>query len=349
MRGLTFPGDRKVDFVEIPDPTPAAGEVVLEMKVSGICGSDLHVYRAPAGTPSFVPALIDGPIIAGHEPCGIVAAVGKDVSPTVAKVGDRVMVHHYWGCTCCRHCRTGWPQMCTTQVPAIYGANTHGAHAQYMKVPAGTLVHLPDELSFASGAAISCGTGTAYQALKRLNLSGDETVAIYGQGPVGLAGTQLAAAMGVRVIALDLDANRLVNAQKFGADVVINPGETDAPDAIREATGGLGADAAFEASGSPIARSSAIKSVRPWASVAMVGVGGDVTIDVAKELIQPQVTVFGTWSFSSIVQEDCARFAAAKGVALDAIFENRWTLDQAEEAYRVTDAQSSGKGLFDIG
>ena len=95
---------------------------------------------------------------------------------------------------------------------------------KYLKVPANTMVPLPDELSFTAGAAISCGSGTAYGALRRMNVSGRDTIAIFGQGPVGLAGTQFAKAMGARVIALDINPQRLERAKEFGADEVVNPG-----------------------------------------------------------------------------------------------------------------------------
>src|ERR1044071_705501 len=100
----------------------------------------------------------------------------------------------------------------------VYGTTGHGAHARYMKCPARTLVPLPDELSFATGAAISCGTGTAWGALQRLGLQGNHTIAIFGQGPVGLSATQLAHTMGARVIALDTSDERLTRAKEFGAD-----------------------------------------------------------------------------------------------------------------------------------
>src|SRR3546814_3386950 len=103
------------------------------------------------------------------------------------------MVHHYRGCGVCPHCTTGWMQLCVEVVAEFYGITGHGAHARYMKCPARTLVTLPDALSFATGAAISCGTGTAWGARKRLELGGDQTVAVFGQGPVGLSATQLAA------------------------------------------------------------------------------------------------------------------------------------------------------------
>jgi hypothetical protein len=103
------------------------------------------------------------------------------------------MIHHYSGCGGCSRCRTGWAQLCQEGI-TVYGVNGHGAHEPCMKVPASTLVDLPDELNFETGAAIFCGTGTAYYALRRSNLSCRDTVAIFGQGPVGLSATQLAKA-----------------------------------------------------------------------------------------------------------------------------------------------------------
>jgi L-iditol 2-dehydrogenase len=113
----------------------------------------------------------------------------------------------------------------------VFGANGNGGHARYMKVPVSTLVPLPDSLSFETGAAISCGTGTAWGALKRLGLEGGETIAIFGQGPVGLSATQLAVAMGARVIALDISPERRKLAEEFGADAVIDARRGRAQDA----------------------------------------------------------------------------------------------------------------------
>ena len=222
MKAVVFHGDRQLELMDFPDPTPGPGEVVVEIKASGMCGSDLKFYRAVGGASSLGLGDLDGPIIAGHEPCGIVAEVGEGVDPTLAKIGNRVMDHHYSGCGVCKHCRGGWSQLCLDGI-IVYGATGHGAHAKYMKVPAHTLVQLPDDLSFKTGAAISCGTGTAYGALKRLNLAGDETIVIFGQGPVGLSGTQLAKEMGARVIALDVSEERRQLALNFGADEVIDP------------------------------------------------------------------------------------------------------------------------------
>ena len=226
MKAVVFAGDRKIEIMDFPDPHPGPGEVVLQMKASGMCGSDLKYYRNPAGTPTLGLGERKGPIIAGHEPCGVVVEVGEGVTEAQAKIGDRMMDHHYSGCGVCGHCRTGWSQMCIDGI-TVYGTTGHGGHAEYMKVPAHTLVKLPDELSFKTGAAISCGTGTAYGALKRMDLAGDETVVIFGQGPVGLSATQLAKAMGARVIALDVVPERRKLAEDFGADFVIDPMNND--------------------------------------------------------------------------------------------------------------------------
>jgi D-arabinose 1-dehydrogenase-like Zn-dependent alcohol dehydrogenase len=288
MRGVVFPGDRLVSYVDVPDPTPGPLDVIVEMKASGMCGTDLQNYRRPRDQAPYMPSLIGRPPIAGHEPAGIVCAVGTAVPPAQARVGERVMVHHYQGCTTCDHCRSGWQQLCQIAKPMVrvYGNNDDGGHAPYLKVPANTLVPLPQELSFAAGAAISCGTGTAYNALVRLNLSARHTIAIFGQGPVGLSATQLAHAMNARVIAIDVNAQRLQRAREFGADALIDPAKVDALEALRELTHGIGVDCTLETSGASSARIAAVRASKIWGVCCFVGEGGDVTISVSPDMIR---------------------------------------------------------------
>ena len=345
MRAVTFLGDRKLELMDFPDPAPGPNEVVLDVKASGMCGSDLKFYRASGGASSLGLGKVSGPIIAGHEPCGVVAAVGAGVPENVARVGDRVMVHHYHGCGTCEHCLTGWSQMCVNG-STVYGATGHGAHAPQMKVPAHTLVPLPESLSFATGAAISCGTGTAFGALRRMNLSGRDTVAIVGQGPVGLSATQLAAAMGAQVIALDVSGERLARAKEFGADVLVNPRSNDPVGAIKDVTHGRGAHTTLDTSGSPEGRITAVRSARTWGTVCFVGEGGNVTIDVSPDMLRKQLTIIGSWTFSKVGQAECAQYIADRTIEVDGLFTHRWKLDQAEEAYRLFDQQTSGKGVF---
>ncbi len=347
MRGVVFVGDRQVELRTFPDPTPGPGEVVLEIKASGMCGSDLKFYRPAPGEAQRALGLGDlsEPIIAGHEPCGVVAAVGPGVTEAEARIGMRVMDHHYCGCGVCKHCKVGWSQLCRAGF-VVYGVTANGAHADYMKVPARTLVPLPDELSFATGAAIACGTGTAYNALRRLDLSGRDTIAIFGQGPVGLSACQLGAAMGARVIAVDIGPERRALARQFGAELAIDPGADDPVKALREQTHGEGVDLALDCSGAEAARSAAVRATRTWGKVCFVGEGGSVTIDVSRDMIRKQLTVIGSWTFSSVIQAECARFVADRKIDVDRLFTQRWALDQADEAYRLFDTQTTGKGVF---
>jgi len=133
MRGVIFLGERKLQVANFPDPAPGPHDVVVEIKASGMCGSDLKFYRAIGGeTAALGLGKLEGSVIAGHEPCGVVAAVGNKVEERAVSVGARVMVHHYSGCGACQHCRSGWSQMCATG-STIYGVTAHGAHADYMK------------------------------------------------------------------------------------------------------------------------------------------------------------------------------------------------------------------------
>jgi threonine dehydrogenase-like Zn-dependent dehydrogenase len=262
-----------------------------------------------------------------------------------AAVGQRVMNHHYRGCGRCKHCRVGWSQLCPHGV-VVYGMTGHGAHAPFMKVPARTLVPLPDELSFEEGAAISCGTGTAFGALKRLDVSGRDTLAVFGQGPVGLSATLLGSAMGARVVAIDVVAERRQLATEFGADAVIDPRSADPVSALRELTRGEGVEAALDCTGDPEARVAAVRSACTWGRVCFVGEGNRTTFDVSRDLIRKQLTIFASWTFSSVGQEECARFIVDRRIPLGRLLTHRFSLDEAEAAYRLFDTQTTGKGVF---
>jgi threonine dehydrogenase-like Zn-dependent dehydrogenase len=344
MKGIVFLGNRKLEIQEFPDPTPGAGEVVLAIKASGMCGSDLHPYRA-AGNAAAGLGLGGGgtPVIGGHEPCGVVAAVGPGVDPGL--VGQRVMNHHYKGCGRCKHCRLGWSQLCRSGI-TVYGMTGHGGHAPFMKVPAFTLVPMPESLSFEEGAAVSCGTGTAYGALKRLDVSGRDTLAVFGQGPVGLSATMLGRAMGARVIAVDISPERLALAREFGAEHTIDPRQTDPVRAIHDFTQGEGAETTMDCSGNPEARAQAVRSAGTWGRVAYVGEGNNVTLDVSRDLLRRQLTLHASWTFSNTGQEECARFITDRKVPLSRLLTHRWRQDQADEAYRLFDTQTTGKGVF---
>ena len=341
MKAIVFPGDRRAEIRDVPDPTPGPLDAIIEIRSSGLCGSDLHAYRAPS---SDRPEPLN---IAGHEPCGVVVEVGSAVSDQTMRVGGRVMQHHYDGCGSCRHCTSGWTQLCDVN-PLWFGSlDGDGSHARFMRAPAHTLVPLPDELSFTAGSAVACGTGTAFGAIKRIQLQGDEIVSVFGQGPVGLSATMLATSMGARVIAVDLAPERRAAALEQGAIAALDPDHDDVVAAIKELSHGEGAHKSIETSAAGAARTAAVQSTRTWGTVAIVGIGGNVVIESFMEMIRKQLTVVGHLTFSKAGQADCAQYVVDRGLDVDGLFTHSWTLDQADEAYRLFDQQTTGKAWFD--
>ena len=335
MRGVTFKGNREAEIQEFPDPHAGPGEAVLRIMASGLCGTDLHRYRDAEPTD----------MITGHEPCGIIEELGPGAPPGL-KLGDRVMCHHYEGCGVCEICSMGYEQLCPIGHVTFGGGTGHGANADYMICPSRTLVHLPDELSFEEGAAISCGTGTAWNGLNKMDVSGKDIVAVFGQGPVGLSGTLSAKAMGARVIAIDVMDERLRLATELGADHTINAAANDPVQAILDLTNEQGATASLETSGNPTARQQTLSCLRPFARACYVGVGGPAEIDFNRNVIFKVLTIFGSWTFSKAELIEIARFFVDTKAPLDRLITHRYSLDNAIEAFQTFDGATTGKCVF---
>ena len=235
--------------------------------------------------------------------------------------------------------------MCRNGATAM-GATAPGSHAEFVKVPSSAVLPMPDGLTDLAAAAISCGTGTAWAALKRLQLSGDDTIAIFGQGPVGHAATQLASAMGARVIALDIAAPRLERSEALGAWKTVNPAEVDSvPDVIRDLNGGRGVSKSLETSGASSAAQEALRVLDLWGVACWVGVGSTVNFELTDHLYK-QITAFPSWTLSVPAMEACAQFVLQRGIDVDALFTDHWKLDDGVKAYELFDKQASGKGVF---
>ena len=338
MKGVVLLGEKVLELREFPDPEPGPGQVVVRMRASGLCGSDLPPFRSSPGSPWHDPS-----IIRGHEPCGVVAAIG--LGARNCDVGDRVMVHHYRGCGSCEHCLTGWTQLCPTD-GRVYGAHEHGGDADYQLVEDYMCVPMPDELGFEAGAMCACGTGTAYQALKRLDISGRDTLAVFGQGPVGLSATFLGAAMGARVIAVDPVEERRTLASSLGAWNTVDPTESDPVEAIQELTHGRSADATLDATGIAEVRTAAVHSTRAWGRACLVGEGGTVTFEPTPDIIHRQLTLLGSWTFSTVVLEELGRFVVERDLPLEDLITHRFPLDRADEAFRLFEGRTTGKVVF---
>ncbi len=332
MKGVVFLGKRGCEVREFPVGEPGHGEVLIRLRASGICGSDLHVYRAEQATDQ----------IRGHEPCGVVEALGPGI--VALQVGDRVSVHHHWGCGACPACARGDPVACSQD--RVFGVAVPGSFAEHVVAPERNCIPLPGSVSFIDGAFMACVGGTAFGALRRLGVVAHESLAVYGLGPVGLSCVLVAKAMGLRVIGLDVIAERVNIARECGADEAIGARGEEAVAAAREFSGTNGVDYVIETSGSATARRCVIPSLRREGKAAIVGVGSSEEVINPGDIHGRAVTLIGSVVFPLGWSWDLARFLASSGLTFEPAVTHRFGLDDAPEALRTADEGRCGKVVF---
>jgi threonine dehydrogenase-like Zn-dependent dehydrogenase len=339
MTGVVLPGNSTVEFRDFPVPEPGYGQVLVRMKASSICGSDIRaIYREHLGKG---PEGYQG-VIAGHEPCGQVEKVGPGCRDR--QVGDRVVIYHISGCGICDECRHGYLIGCHHPSRAAYGWQRDGGHAPFLVADENTCIPLPDSLSFIDGALCACGFGTAYEALRRMNISGQDRLLITGMGPVGLAAAMLGRALGAEtIIGTDLSESRLALADDLGLVNHTIKADESALEKILDRTGGKGCEVSIDCSGAPPARLLALRATREWGRCAFVGEGGHVTFDVSKELIHKQITLFGSWVTSLQHLAELVERLGRWGIHPEKTSTVRLPIEKAGEAYELAAAGQSGK------
>ena len=251
MTGAYLPGNSTVELRDAPVPEPGHGEVLLRMKASTICGSDIrciyheHLGKGPEGYQG---------VIAGHEPSGQIVKAGPGCRRF--GVGGRVIVYHISGCGVCNDCRRGYMISCTSErYRRAYGWQRDGGMADFLLAEEKDLIQLPDELTYADGAQVACGFGTVYEGLRKIGISGDDDVLITGLGPVGLATGALCRKLGARrIIGIDVVAERIQLALKLGVcDDALESGPDNVAE-VRALTGGRGVERAIDCSANAGAR-----------------------------------------------------------------------------------------------
>ncbi|MDQ4128763.1 MAG: zinc-binding dehydrogenase [Actinomycetota bacterium] len=338
MRGVILPGQARVEIGEFDRPEPGAGQVLVEMKASGLCGSDLRaIYHEHRGSD---PNERYQNVIAGHEPAGRVVAVGPGVEDF--EPGDRVVVYHIAGCGHCEECRKGFMIGCHSSGRSAYGWQRDGGHADFLLAEARTLLHLPEELTYADGALVACGFGTAYQGILRAGVSGRDRVLVVGLGPVGLGAVMLAASSGAEIIGVDLVPERLELAEKAGATHVILGGANTAEE-IMQLTGGQGVEVSLDCSGSTPGRLLCLEAARAWGRVVYLGEGGSVTFEPSPLLLHKQLTLHGSWVCGLYEMGELLEHLARKGLHPDATVTHTFPLSETKLAYDAFDAGRTGK------
>jgi threonine dehydrogenase-like Zn-dependent dehydrogenase len=328
----------------VPVPVPGHEQVLVEVRASTICGSDIRaIYREHLG----VGAEAYRGVIAGHEPCGEIVATGPGCRQFGE--GDRVILYHIAGCGLCTDCRAGYMISCTSSTRAAYGWQRDGGHAEYVLAEESTCVALPEGLSFVDGACIACGFGTAYEALVRAAVSGRDAVLVTGLGPVGLAVGLLAKALGSPlVLGVDVEPERLELAVRLGCVDEAVPAGDDATARVRALTEG-GCDVAVDCSGSRDGRLLAIESARRWGRCVLVGEGGRLEVSPSRHLIHNQLTVIGSWVTSIGRMDELARRLARWRLHPEKTVTHRLPLADAAVAYAIADAGRSGKVALVMG
>jgi len=330
-----LPGNRTVELREVADPDPGHGQVLVDVRASTICGSDLRaIYREHLGEG---PEAYQG-VVGGHEPCGVVVAVGGGVERI--RVGDRVVVYHISGCGQCEECRRGYQISCTSPRRAAYGWQRDGGHADRLLAEERDLLVLPDSLSYLDGACVACGFGTAYEALCRADVSGRDRLLVVGLGPVGLAAGLLGKAMGATtVIGTDPSPDRRALALQLGAvDEALAGGDEELADLL-----GDGAEVAVDCSGNGRGQLTALRHTRRWGRAVLVGEGGQLSVDVSEVLIHRQLTVHGSWVTSTVRMAELLEHLDRWGLHPDRVVTATFPLAEAGTAYEVADAGAGGK------
>jgi propanol-preferring alcohol dehydrogenase len=269
---------------EIPVPSPAAGEVLVKIRSTGVCHTDLH---AADGDWPVKPTL---PFVPGHEGAGVVAALGSGVKSL--KEGDPVGIA--WlhdACGECEYCITGWETLCSAQHNSGYSVN--GSFAEYALGSAAYVARLPERVDFAAMAPILCAGVTTYKGIKETEARPGEWIAISGVGGLGHVAIQYARAMGLHVAALDVSEEKLGLARTLGADLAVDARQPDAVERVLQATGG-GAHGVLVTAVSPVAFQQALRLARRKGTVSLVGLPpGDFQTSIF-DVVLKRITLRGS-------------------------------------------------------
>lgn len=261
-------GASELSLEDVDRPTAGPTEVLVDVRAASICGSDVHHLSGELPIDAH-----QRPVTLGHEGAGVVAAVGREV--THVDPGDRVVVNYVVSCGHCEPCLAGDDNRCRNRTSV--GSDVDGTFAEYVAVPARSVVALPDAVPFAWGSVAGCAGSTAYHATRRAGVESGDDVVVFGAGGVGLHAVLFARrGLARTVIAVDPVTSRLEAASEYGADVTVDPGDEAVSEVVDGVTGGWGVDVALECSGSPAAMEQAIDAVdgeNRFASGTVVSVG----------------------------------------------------------------------------
>ncbi|MEM3404188.1 MAG: alcohol dehydrogenase catalytic domain-containing protein [Nitrososphaeria archaeon] len=331
-----------IEVIDIEEPALGPEDVLVRVKATAICGTDLHYYHWDAYAERHNPGL---PRVLGHEFCGDVIKIGENVK--TLHPGDRVSGETHIPCKSCIFCRTGKMHICKDM--KIFGVDTiYGSFAPYTALPEVTAVKIPDEIPYEVGAVLE-PLGVAVHAVSEAQIRPGDFVVVMGCGPIGVYAQQLAKLAGAsKIISTDVKDYRLNLSRKAGVGEAINVLRSDPVARVMELTNGVGADVVIEVSGANSAIKQALDSVKRTGRIVLVGTAHKPTeVDTTNYLIYKEIKMsgitgrlmFDTW-YQSI------KIAVNKLIDLGVVTTHRFELDDAEEAFSLIDKGEGGKVVF---
>jgi alcohol dehydrogenase len=345
MKALVYHGAGKKSWEDVPNPEiQRPTDVIVKIETTTICGTDLHILKGD------VPAVTDGRIL-GHEGVGVITEVGSAVE-TLA-VGDRVVISCISACGRCSFCKQGVFSHCLGDEGAsgigwIFGHLIDGTQAEYARVPYAetSLYKLPENVTPQQGVLLSDILPTGHEiGVQYGQVKAGDVVAVIGAGPVGLAAIMTSQLYGPsKVIAIDLDANRIEQAKKFGATDGVLSSDPDWKDQVLALTDGLGVDVSIEAVGIPATFQMALDVVRPAGHVANVGVHGKPVSLALDQLwisnIQLTMGLVNTNTTGTLL-----KLVAEQKLPVDEFVSHTFELADIENAYDVFSRAAETKAL----
>jgi len=286
VKALVYRGPGEMPVEDRPDPVPGPGQVVVAIRASGICGSDVHGFTGTTGRRRVG-------VVMGHEASGEVVAIGPEVTTTT--VGDRVALRSILPCGVCDRCRHGQPNICEARQGL--GMHIDGAYAERVLVPEGLLVPLPETLGYEDGALVE-PLAVAMHAVNITPFELMDFVVIVGAGAIGLLTLLAARQRGAgSIIVTDRDPHRLGVARMLGADQAIDVSVGDPIAAVAAATNGRGADAVFEAAGIAATVAQSVAAVRAGGHITWIGNSAPDVEMPMQQLVTRELTIRGAYGF----------------------------------------------------
>jgi propanol-preferring alcohol dehydrogenase len=333
---------------ELQTPTPKGTQVLIKVQSSGVCHSDVHAWEGyyegiDGQTLKTTDRGIKYPLTPGHEFAGIVDSLG-DQAEGFSK-NEKVLVYPWIGEGLCPACRIGQENLCDK--PRSLGIYTDGGYAEYALVPSYKyLVKLGDDMDTDTSAPLSCAGLTSYGAVKNANLKPDDNVVIVGTGGLGLMAIQLTKAVtGAKIIAVDLDDQKLDVAKKNGADIIINSKKEDPVKVIMELTDKLGADAVIDFVNASKTVETDMQFLRRRARLVLVGLfGGELKLSLVS---MPTRAYRLIGSYTGTISDLIELVSLAKRGVIKTVVSQRFKLEQATEALSMLrEGKIIGRGVI---